>query len=81
MVMCMNSNILKVTAMEVPVMTICACLKVVSGLLICFAQAMVSTHKGDVIMKFHQMVPLVKSKHILLCIQTEVFGDSLNNQS
>ena len=46
----------------------------VSQLRIVTAQALVSTHKGDVIATFHQMALLGKGKSILSCLQMEAFG-------
>jgi hypothetical protein len=38
------------------------------------AQTLVSNHKGDAIVTFHQMALLGKGKSILSCIQMEAFG-------
>jgi hypothetical protein len=50
---------------------------------LCFvaAQALVTTHKGDVIATFHQMALLGKGKSILSCLQMEVYGADINDRS
>jgi hypothetical protein len=79
--------------MVVFVLTICALLKEVNGLLMSLAllvisqlriftaQALVSTHKGDAIATFHHMALLGKGKRILLCMQMEAFGADINDRS
>jgi hypothetical protein len=53
----------------------------VSQLRIVTAQALVTTHKGDVIATFHQMALLGKGKSILSCLQMEVHGADINDRS
>jgi hypothetical protein len=53
----------------------------VSQLWIDMAQALVTTHKSDVIATFHQMALLGKGKSILSCLQTEAHGADLNDRS
>jgi hypothetical protein len=45
------------------------------------AQALVTTHKGDVIATFHQMALLGKGKSILSCLQMETHGADINDRS
>jgi hypothetical protein len=45
------------------------------------AQALVTTHKGDVIATFHQMALLGKGKSILSCLQMEAHGADINDCS
>ena len=45
------------------------------------AQAVVPSHKGDVIAVFHQMALLGKGHSILSCIQMEAFGAKINDHS
>jgi hypothetical protein len=52
-----------------------------SQLCIVTAQALVRTHKGDVIATFHQMALLGKGKSILSCLQMEAHGADINYQS
>jgi hypothetical protein len=51
----------------------------VSQLRIVTAQALISTHKGDVIVTFHQIALLGKGKCILSCLQMEAFGANIND--
>ena len=53
----------------------------VSQLRIVTSQALISSHKGDVIATFHQMALLGKGKSILSCLQMEAFGADINNRS
>jgi hypothetical protein len=53
----------------------------VSQLHIVTAQALMTTHKGDVIATFHQMALLGKGKSILSCLQMEAHGADINNRS
>jgi hypothetical protein len=50
-----------------------------TSLLIVTAQALVTTHKGDAIATFHQMVLLGTSKSILYCLQMEAYGAKIND--
>jgi hypothetical protein len=52
-----------------------------SQLCIVTAQALTTTHKGDVIATFHQMTLLGKGKSILLCLQMEAHDVDINNHS
>jgi hypothetical protein len=51
----------------------------VSQLRIVTAQALISTHKGDVIATFHQMAFLGTGKSILSCLQMEAYGADIND--
>ena len=53
----------------------------VSQLRIVTSQALVSSHKGDVIATFHQMALLGKGKSILSCLQMEAYGADINDRS
>jgi hypothetical protein len=53
----------------------------VSQLRIVTAQALVTTHKGDVIATFHQMALLGKGKSILSCLQMESHGADIHDRS
>jgi hypothetical protein len=53
----------------------------VSQLRIVTTQALVTTHKGDVIATFHQMALLGKGKSILSCLQMEAHGADINDLS
>jgi hypothetical protein len=53
----------------------------VSQLSIVAAQALVSTHKGDAIATFHQMVLLGKGKSLLSCLQMAAHGADFNDHS
>jgi hypothetical protein len=53
----------------------------VSQLRIVTAQALVHTHKGDVIATFHQMALLGTGKSILSCLQMEAYGADINDRS
>jgi hypothetical protein len=53
----------------------------ISQLFIVTAQALVTTHKGDVITTFHQMALLGKGKCILSCLQMEAHGADINDWS
>jgi hypothetical protein len=52
----------------------------VSQLWIFTAQALISTHKGDVIATFHQMAFLGKGKGVLSCLQMDAYGADINGQ-
>jgi hypothetical protein len=45
------------------------------------AQALIATHKGNVIAVFYQTVFLGKVKIILLCLQMEPYGAEINDKS
>ena len=45
------------------------------------AQALVKTHKGNVICVFHQMALLGKGKSILSCVQMEHYGAAIDDKS
>ena len=45
------------------------------------AQALIETHKGDVIAVFHQIALLGKGKSILSCLQMEHYGAEINDKS
>jgi hypothetical protein len=45
------------------------------------AQALIETHKGNVIAIFHHMALLGKVKSILLCLQMEHYGAFVNDKS
>jgi hypothetical protein len=51
----------------------------VSQLRIVTAQALISTHIGDVIASFHQMALLGKGKSIHFFLQMEAYGADINN--
>jgi hypothetical protein len=53
----------------------------VGQLCIVTAQALVRTHKGDVIATFHQMALLGKGKSILSCLQMAGYGADINDRS
>jgi hypothetical protein len=50
-------------------------------LLIAMAQALIKTHKGDVIAVSHQIALLGKGKSILSCLQMEHYGSEINDKS
>ena len=52
----------------------------VSQLRIVTAQALIATHKGNIIATFHQMALLGKGKSILSCLQMEAFGADINDR-
>jgi hypothetical protein len=52
----------------------------VSQLRILTAQALIATHKGNIIATFHQMALLRKGKSILSCLQMEAFGADINDR-
>jgi len=52
----------------------------VSQLRIVTAQALITTHKGQVIATFHQMALLGKGKSILSCLQMEAYGADINDR-
>jgi hypothetical protein len=52
----------------------------VTQLWIVTAQALISTHKGDVIATFHQMALLGKGKSFISCLKMEAYGADINNQ-
>jgi hypothetical protein len=45
------------------------------------AQALIKTHKGDVIAVFHQIALLGSGKSILSCLQMEHYGAEINDKS
>jgi hypothetical protein len=45
------------------------------------AQALIPTHKGDVVAVFHQMALLGKGTSILSCLQMEHYGAEINDKS
>jgi hypothetical protein len=45
------------------------------------AQALIETHKGDVIAVFHQIALPVKGKSILSCLQIEPYGAEIDDKS
>jgi Reverse transcriptase (RNA-dependent DNA polymerase) len=45
------------------------------------AQALIQTHKGNVIAVFHQMALLGKGKSILSCVQMEHYGAAIDDKS
>ena len=52
----------------------------VSQLRIVTRQALIATHKGNIIATFHQMALLGKGKRILSCLQMEAFGADINDR-
>jgi hypothetical protein len=45
------------------------------------AQALIETHKGNVIAIFHQTALISKGNSILLCLQIEHYGAEINDTS
>jgi hypothetical protein len=52
----------------------------VSQLRIITAQALITTHKGNIIATFHQMALLGKGNSILSCLQMEAYGADINDR-
>jgi hypothetical protein len=44
-------------------------------------QALIETHKGDVIAVFHQIALLGKGESFLSCLQMQHYGAEINNKS
>jgi hypothetical protein len=56
---------------------------VIANLIFTFVtvQALLQTHKGNVVDVFHQTTLLEKGKSLLSCLQMKHFGAEINNQS